>query len=77
MTLRDEHWRELARALLATCPDEIDCEQWLDRVGTYLDLVEAGRPVPESLLPVAAHLERCPECAEEFQAIREMLRNPG
>jgi hypothetical protein len=76
MTLRDEHWRELARALLTTCPDEIDCEEWLDRVGTYLDLVELGRPIPESLRPVAAHLEHCPECAEEFEAIREMLKNP-
>ncbi|QDV38426.1 hypothetical protein [Tautonia plasticadhaerens] len=77
MTLRDEHWRALARALLATCPDEIDCEEWLDRVGTYLELVEAGRSIPDRLRPVAAHLQLCPGCAEEFEAMREMLREPG
>ena len=33
MTLGNEEYRELARALLATCPEEIDCEQWLDSVG--------------------------------------------
>ena len=56
MRLGNEECRELARALLATCPEEIDCEQWLDSVGTYLDLIEAGRPIPESLRPVEAHL---------------------
>ena len=66
MTLGNEEYRELARALLATCPEEIDCERWLEGVGTYLDLIEAGRPIPESLPPVKEHLRLCPDCAEEY-----------
>lgn len=77
MTLGNEEYRELARALLATCPDEIDCEQWLNRVGLYLDLVEAGRPIPDALRPVEAHLRLCPDCAEEFAAMREALSELG
>ena len=73
MTLGNEECRELARALLATRPEELDCDEWLDRVGLYLDLVEAGRPVPESLRPVEEHLRLCPECAEEYAAMREAL----
>ena len=32
MTLGNEEYRELARALLATRPEEIDCDQWLEVV---------------------------------------------
>jgi hypothetical protein len=77
MALGDEEFRELARALLATCPEEIDCERWLDGVGLYLDLIEAGRPIPESLRPVEAHLRLCPDCAEEYAAMREALDELG
>lgn len=77
MTLGDEEYRELARALLATRPEEIDCEQWLEGVGSYLDLIEAGRPIPESLRPVEEHLRLCPDCAEEYAAMREALSELG
>jgi hypothetical protein len=77
VTLGNEEYRELARALLATCPDEIDCERWLEDVGLYLDLVEAGRPIPESLRPIEEHLRICPDCAEEYAAMREALGELG
>lgn len=77
MTLGNEEYRELARALLSTRPDEIDCDQWLDCVGTYLDLIDAGQPIPETLRPVEEHLRICPDCAEEFAAMREALRELG
>lgn len=77
MTLGNEEYRELARALLATGPDEIDCERWLESVGMYLDLIEAGRSIPESLRPVEEHLRLCPDCAEEFGVMREALSELG
>ena len=77
MTLGNEEYRELARALLATRPEEIDCDQWLEGVGLYLDLVEAGRPIPGSLRPVEEHLRLCPDCAEEYAAMREALGELG
>lgn len=77
MMLGNDEYRELARALLATHPDEIDCEQWLDSVALYLDLVEAGRPIPESLRPVEGHLGLCPDCAEEFALMRQALGELG
>ncbi len=77
MTLGNEEYRDLARALLATRPEEIDCEQWLDSVGIYLDLIEAGRPIPESLRAVEEHLRLCPDCAEEYAAMREALSELG
>ena len=63
--------------MLATCPEEIDCERWLDNVGLYLDLIEAGRPIPECLRPVEKHLLLCPDCAEEYAVMREALGEFG
>jgi hypothetical protein len=77
MRLGDEEFRELARALLATRPEEINCDRWLEGVGMYLELVEAGRPIPESLRPVEEHLRLCPDCAEEYAAMREALGELG
>ena len=77
MTLGERGVSRAARALLATRPEEIDCDQWLDSVGMYLDLIEAGRPIPESLRPVEEHLRLCPDCAEEYAAMREALGELG
>ncbi|MFO0892943.1 MAG: hypothetical protein U0790_27865 [Isosphaeraceae bacterium] len=73
MVLGNGEYRELARVLLATRPDEIDCERWLASVGLYLDLIGAGRPIPESLRPVEEHLRLCADCGEEYAAMREAL----
>ena len=73
MTMGNDEYHELARAPLATRPEEIDCDQWLDGVSLYLDLMEVGRPVPESLRPGEEHLRLCPDRAEEYAAMREAL----
>ena len=64
-----EQFRKLARFLLNTRPDEMTCDEWLERIGEYADIVIAACPVPCSLEDVRQHIELCPECAEEFQAI--------
>lgn len=73
MNLTPEQLRELARATLHTRPDEIGCDDWLARVGAYLELALAGRPIPDELRPVGEHLDLCPECAEEFEAMKAAL----
>lgn len=67
----DAAW--LARALAATRPDEIDCDEWLARVGRLIDLRRAGRPLPSDLEPVLQHTEVCRECEEELRALLEAL----
>jgi hypothetical protein len=75
MKLDPEKYRKLARTLLATRPDEIPCDEWLDQIGGYADAVLAGRAIPPALCRVQRHMEICPECAEEFQAIVAALRD--
>jgi hypothetical protein len=68
-----EKFRELARFLIKTRPGDLTCDEWLDQIGEYADLVSANCPVPARLAHVHRHMETCPECAEEFNAILAAL----
>ena len=63
-----EQLRELLRVVAATRPQEIDCEQFLTRVAAYLESL-GEQALPPELDVVAQHLEVCPECSEEFDAL--------
>ena len=65
----------LAGLLLNTRPDELTCDEWLDRVGGYAEAVAAGRPAPAGTEMVEQHLTICPDCQEEFAALVAALRS--
>lgn len=67
----------LARAVAATRADEIDCDEWLARVGRLLELRQAGPPLPPDLEPVLQHVAVCRECAEELEALIAALPERG
>ncbi len=69
MKLKPDTLRQLARVIVATRPDEIDCDEWLARVGRLAELERAGAPLPPDLTPVRQHIEVCPECVEEFKGL--------
>ncbi len=74
MKLTAEILDRLAQSLVATRPEEIDCNEWLARVGRLLDTLQRGENVPEELAPVLHHIELCPECDEEFQLLLAALQ---
>ena len=59
----------LARAIVATLSEEIDCDEWLQRVGKLVELQSAGQPIPPDLKVVQQHIEVCQDCAEDFEAL--------
>ncbi|MCP3904333.1 MAG: zf-HC2 domain-containing protein [Planctomycetes bacterium] len=73
MKLTPAQIRELARATASTRPQEIDCDEWLERVAAYLDVLREGRPVPPELADVAHHIEVCPDCRAELEVMLEMV----
>jgi hypothetical protein len=77
MNLSPDELRELAKYVLQTRPDEIGCDDWLRYAPRYADLVAASRPAPEPLRKAAEHLDQCPECAEEFRACLDALKEEG
>ena len=64
-----EQLAALARQLASTAPEEIDCEAVLDRVAAYLEAKRSDVALPPELKSVGQHLEVCPACLEEFQAL--------
>jgi predicted anti-sigma-YlaC factor YlaD len=64
-----EQMQELLRIVLATEPTEIDCDEFLARVGAYLDALGPGDSPPVELKAVSQHLAVCAECREEFDAL--------
>ena len=69
MTNTHDMLRSLLESILATEPEEIDCDEFLARLAAFF---EAGAG-PEALTPefraVATHLKTCPNCREEFDAL--------
>ncbi len=64
-----EQLAALARQLAATAPEEIDCEAVLDHVAAYLEAKRSDVGLPPELDAVRQHIEVCPSCLEEFQAL--------
>lgn len=73
MKLTREMIETLAVSIAATRPEEIDCDEWLQRVGRLIDTVARSEKVPPELGPVLQHIEVCPECREEFYLLLETL----
>ncbi len=69
MKSRREQLRDLLRTVAATEPQEIDCEELLARVAAYLESRAPGGELPPELELVAQHLEVCPDCREEYEAL--------
>lgn len=69
MTPARRQLRELLRLVAETEPEELDCDQVLDRLGALLESLEQQEEPPPELAGVAQHLEVCGECREEFDAL--------
>lgn len=69
MNTTSDKIRELLRQAIATEPAEIDCEELLARVGAFVESATKGAELPAELRIVAQHLEICPECKEEIDAL--------
>jgi hypothetical protein len=59
--------------LLGPGRPEVTCEVCFDELDRYVDLVLAGAD-PDSTVPgMAAHLQGCPACAEEYASLTALL----
>lgn len=59
----------LLRLVLATAPEELDCDRFLHRMAPLLEGLEEGEDPPPEIAAASQHLEVCPECREEFDAL--------
>ncbi|MEZ6196923.1 MAG: hypothetical protein R3F20_14535 [Planctomycetota bacterium] len=73
MSLEPRLLAELLRLIDATAPEEIDCDEFLARVGTLVEARRAAGRLLESAATLWQHLMVCPECREEFETLLAIL----
>jgi hypothetical protein len=63
--------RELER-LLGPIGPEVGCHECFERLDEYVELELAGLGAEATVPGLRAHLEGCPACREEHEALREL-----
>jgi hypothetical protein len=69
-------WSALDRFLRADLRD-VGCDQAMEMLNVYADLVVAGEPVHERYPGIAAHLQACGPCGEDFEGLLAAIRGWG
>jgi hypothetical protein len=66
--------RTMARGIVTTRADEIGCDRCFTLVDRFVDLTLSGASASQALPLVQDHLDRCPDCREEFEALLLAMR---
>jgi hypothetical protein len=61
-------WSALDR-FLRTDPRDVGCEQAMEMLHVYAELVASGGRADERYPGIAAHLHACGPCGEDFQGL--------
>lgn len=67
-------WETLVRMVANTQSDEIGCGECFAELDRFVELVQEGKPAEELMPRVKAHLDRCGDCREEYEALLAALR---
>ena len=58
-----------------TSPHEIGCGECFDQLERFAEMKLNGKSPEEAMPLVRDHLNRCPDCREEYEALLEALRH--
>lgn len=62
---------------LVTDPQDVGCEQAMEILHIYVELVAADAAAGERYPGVAAHLKACGPCAEDFTGLLAAVSGPA
>ena len=66
--------KQIVREVIATRPDEIDCQQCFEQLDHFAEVTLVGKNASQAMPLVQHHLDLCGDCREEFEALLEALR---
>ena len=66
-------WSALDR-FLGTDPRDVGCEQAMEMLHIYAELVAAGAAAKQRYPGIAAHLRSCGRCEEDFEGLLATIR---
>jgi hypothetical protein len=64
----------MAVGIMTTRPDEISCAEFFQQVGVYVEVALAGGHPAAAMPLVRDHLDRCPDCREEYEVLLAALQ---
>ena len=70
-----EKIRSIVREIVSTRTDEMDCPECHEHLDRYADLLLDGADARDVMPRLREHLEHCPHCQEEFEALLDALRS--
>jgi hypothetical protein len=59
---------------LRTDPQDVGCAEAMDLLHVYAELVAAGEPAEHRYPGIAAHLQACGPCGEDFEGLLAAIR---
>lgn len=68
-----DHILAAVAATPASESDEAFCDQTRELIGAYVELDLAGERADRAYPAVARHMAVCPDCREEYEALRELM----
>ncbi len=71
--LTSEQVGSIVTMLGLTTDREFNCNECLQHVSEFAECQLANKPVTEVIASVEQHLALCPECREEYEALRKIL----
>ena len=66
-------WQALDR-FLQTDPRDVGCEQAMEMLNIYVELVADDVPAEQRYPGIAAHLRSCGPCGEDFEGLLAAIR---
>ena len=76
-TLKKEQIQTLVGLIVTTETDQLTCEDCFGQIGEFAEHALKGRELTDGMKVIQRHLEQCPCCRGEYEALIEALQELG
>ena len=76
MDISSENAKKMLMMIEKTRENELSCDEVQSLLDQYAEMAIRGEHAAELLPLVHYHLEMCPDCKEEYEALTRILRSP-
>lgn len=73
MAMTSDQAKKMLRMIENTQEEELSCDEVFGLLDVYAEMALRGEDVTEHLPLVKHHLDMCPDCREEYEAVMRIL----
>ena len=73
MSLSKQQIQMLVGLIATTQSDDMSCDECFGRIGEFAERALEGRELDEGMQVIQRHLEQCPCCQGEYEALLDAL----